>query len=109
MDEPVTDDWLSEGDVLHILDPNGMEYYLTVTLIGWGVGGPEDFVTEENGILIPVDDAAALTDAMEHMMLHRREYDSASIAADIRRKFAPETIAARLTEIYTAVLENRGH
>ena len=72
-------------------------------------GGPEDFVTEENGILIPVDDAAALTDAMEHMMLHRREYDSASIAADIRRKFAPETIAARLTEIYTAVLENRGH
>ncbi len=68
-------------------------------------GGPEDFVTEENGILIPVDDAAALTDAMEHMMLHRREYDSASISADIRRKFAPETIAARLTDIYKTVLE----
>lgn len=66
-------------------------------------GGPEDFVTEKNGILIPVDDAAALTDAMEHMMLHRTEYDSASIAADIRRKFAPETIAARLTEIYEEV------
>ena len=67
-------------------------------------GGPEDFVTEENGILIPVDDAAALTDAMEHMMLHRREYDSASIAADIRRKFAPETIAARLTAVYEEIV-----
>ena len=67
-------------------------------------GGPEDFVTEENGMLIPVDDEDALTGAMEHMMLHRREYDSASIAADIRRKFAPETIAARLTELYEGVL-----
>lgn len=67
-------------------------------------GGPEDFVTEENGILIPVDDAAALTDAMEHMMLYRREYDSASIAADIRRKFAPETIAARLTAVYEEIV-----
>ena len=67
-------------------------------------GGPEDFVTEENGILIPVDDAAALTDAMEHMMLQRREYDSASIAAGIRRKFAPETIAARLTAVYEEIV-----
>ena len=72
-------------------------------------GGPEDFVTEENGILIPVDDESALIDAMERMMLRREDYASAAISADIRRKFAPETIAARLTEIYTAVLENRGH
>ena len=67
-------------------------------------GGPEDFVTEENGMLIPVDDEDALTGVMEQMILHRREYDSASIAADIRRKFAPETIAARLTELYEGVL-----
>ena len=30
-------------------------------------GGPEDFVTEENGILIPVDDESALIDAMERI------------------------------------------
>ena len=67
-------------------------------------GGPEDFVTEENGILIPVDDESALTGAMERMMLRREDYDSAAISADIRRKFAPETIAARLTELYEGVL-----
>ena len=67
-------------------------------------GGPEDFVTEENGILIPVDDEDALTGAMEHMILRREDYDSAAISADIRRKFAPETIAARLTELYEGVL-----
>ena len=67
-------------------------------------GGPDDFVTEENGILIPVDDESTLTGAMEHMMLRREDYDSAAISADIRRKFAPETIAARLTELYEGVL-----
>ena len=72
-------------------------------------GGPEDFVTEENGILIPVDDESALTGAMERMMLRREDYDSAAISADTRRRFAPKTVAAQLTEIYTAVFENRGH
>lgn len=70
-------------------------------------GGPEDFVTEKNGILIPVDDECALADAMERMMSGRASYDGAAIAADIRRRFAPETVATQLTEIYTAVLENR--
>ena len=73
-------------------------------MIATRCGGPEDFVTEENGILIPVDDESALIDAMERMMLRREDYDSAAISADIRRKFAPETIAAQLTEIYKEIL-----
>ena len=67
-------------------------------------GGPEDFVTEENGILIPTDDEAALTDAMESMILHRGGYDSAAISAAARKNFAPEEIAHRLTEIYEEIL-----
>ena len=67
-------------------------------------GGPEDFVTEENGILIPVDDVQALTDAMEYMILHRNEYNSTKISENTRRQFAPETIAAQLTEVYKEVL-----
>lgn len=70
-------------------------------------GGPEDFVTDENGILIPVDDECALADAMERMMRCRADYDGAAISADVHRRFAPETVAAQLTGIYTAVLKNR--
>ena len=66
--------------------------------------GPEDFVTEKDGILIPTDDVGALTDAMEHIILHRSEYDSASIAASAKERFSPERIAARLTAIYEEVL-----
>lgn len=67
-------------------------------------GGPEDFVAEENGILVPTDDVDALAGAMEYMMLHRSEYDSAAIAASARERFAPEKIAAQLTEIYKEIL-----
>ena len=68
-------------------------------------GGPEDFITEENGILVPVDDEKALTDAMEHMMLHRDDYDSSAIAAEVKKQFAPEAIAAQLTGIYRALVK----
>lgn len=74
-------------------------------VIATSCGGPEDFVTEKNGILIPVDDEKALTEAMEHMMLHRADYDSAAIAAETKKQFAPEAIAARLTEIYQTVIK----
>lgn len=70
-------------------------------------GGPEDFITEKNGIMVPVDDERALTAAMERMIHCRAAYDGAAISADICRRFAPETVAAQLTEIYTAVLESR--
>lgn len=67
-------------------------------------GGPEDFVTEKNGILVPVDDTDALADAMEYMMLHRNEYDGAAIAVEAKERFSPEKIAARLTAVYEDVV-----
>lgn len=67
-------------------------------------GGPENFVTEKNGILVPVDDTNALVDAMEHMMMCRNEYDGAAIAAEAKERFSPEKIAAQLTAVYEEVV-----
>jgi len=67
-------------------------------------GGPEKFVTEKNGILVPVDDTNALVDAMEHMMMCRNEYDGAAIAAEAKERFSPEKIAAQLTAVYEEVV-----
>ncbi len=67
-------------------------------------GGPENFVTEKNGILVPVDDTNALVDAMEHMMMCRNEYDGATIAAEAKERFSPEKIAAQLTAVYEEVV-----
>ena len=68
-------------------------------------GGPEDFVTKENGVLIPVDDKNALVDAMEYMLVHRAAYDRQRISEGILAQFSPDAIAAELIGVYQSLLE----
>lgn len=63
-------------------------------------GGPEEFVNDSNGLLIPTNDVTALAKAMKTMYKNYSHYDSASIATDTRRRFGPQTIAKKLIEIF---------
>lgn len=67
-------------------------------------GGPENFVTEENGVLVPVDDVEALAEAMERLIISRRKYDGKAISANTIKLFSPETIAKQLLMIYQEAL-----
>ena len=69
--------------------------------------GPEDFVTPENGLLIPVDDKDALVNAMEYMYAHAASYDRRKISDDIIRRFSPETIAGQLESLYQTVRKEK--
>lgn len=69
-------------------------------VIATACGGPEDFVTEQVGILVPVGNVKALTEAMEQMVMQSGSYDRAEIARYAAKKFAPATIAEQLTSIY---------
>ncbi|MCR5510649.1 MAG: glycosyltransferase [Lachnospiraceae bacterium] len=71
-----------------------------VPVIGTRCGGPEDFVEDSDGILVPVDDVKALADAMAVMIEEYDNYDSASIAESVRERFAPAAIASRLLQIF---------
>lgn len=71
-----------------------------VPVIATTCGGPEGFVHEGNGILIPVDDEEALFEAMQFMYANIDTYDREKIAAEIREKFSPESVASKLEEIY---------
>ncbi|MBQ3275874.1 MAG: glycosyltransferase [Oscillospiraceae bacterium] len=66
-------------------------------------GGPEDFVREDNGILIPPEDVRALADAMERMIRTRDRYDSDAIARFARDSFSPGAVAAELERIYREI------
>ena len=68
--------------------------------IATSCGGPEEFVDDSNGLLIPVNDVAALATAMKAMHENYPHYDCASIAIDTRRRFGPQTIAKQLTDIF---------
>lgn len=59
-------------------------------------GGPEDIVTEETGLLVPVDDEEQLVQAMQRMMERAATYDAAQIRAQTVARFGKEAVSRRL-------------
>lgn len=63
-------------------------------------GGPEDFVNETNGILVPIGDCEALSKAMNSIVSGEHRFDSQSIAAFADANFSPKSIAKKITKAY---------
>ena len=66
--------------------------------------GPEDFVNDENGLLVPPEDAGAFADAMAKMIHTRDGYDSGAIAAFVRERFSPRAVAEQITKVYEEIV-----
>jgi glycosyltransferase involved in cell wall biosynthesis len=71
-------------------------------------GGPEDIVTERNGILVPVGDTAALGAAMLRMYETRACWDRQSIRDECHERFGADSLARRWREIYAACAHQPG-
>lgn len=63
-------------------------------------GGPEDFVNDENGLLVPVDNVQALSEAMISMVKTISKYNCNKISEFSKKMFSPDIIAERLLNIY---------
>lgn len=86
--------------------------YIEALMLGLPVvatkcGGPEDFVTETNGILVPVDDVKALADALFWVINNIEKYDSDIIRENCIAQFSPNVIGDKLTYIFSRVLINK--
>ena len=66
-------------------------------------GGPEDFVDDSNGFLIPAEDENALASAMDRMVSERERFSGEDIAEKARARFSPDAVAAALTAVYEEV------
>ena len=66
-------------------------------------GGPEEFINESNGILVPANDVDALAEAMTKMHDTYDSYDRTAIAKECLCKFSPSVIAKQLTSIFEDV------
>lgn len=64
-------------------------------------GGPEEFVTKENGILIPINDKKKLKEALILMFENSKDYNRSEISHSIKKKYGASVIAKKLTEIYS--------
>ncbi|MBN2642660.1 MAG: glycosyltransferase [Victivallales bacterium] len=69
-------------------------------------GGPDDIVSDLNGILVPVNDVENLADAMRHMICYHIDYDPQILRADFTQRFSAKTVADRIEQWYGCVLEN---
>jgi len=68
-------------------------------------GGPEDFVSDETGILVDTDNVNELTDAMLYMLAHSRErFDPQHIRNYVRANYSDTNIARKLTDLYNEIL-----
>ena len=73
-------------------------------VIATACGGPNDFVNEQNGYLIPVDNKQALVDALQKMRQDAYSFNTLEISELCVEKFSPENIGNALTNLYKTII-----
>lgn len=70
-------------------------------------GGPESFVDETNGILIPVDDESALIFAFKYMLANADNFDSEIISRNTIERFSPASILKMVVDVYEDLINKK--
>jgi len=73
-------------------------------VIASNVGGIPEILNKENGILIPSKNINALSEGIDYMLDHYREYSSDKISQYAKDRFSYETVGLKLDKIYNRVL-----
>ncbi len=74
-----------------------------IPVIATKCGGPEEFVHENNGRLVAIDDLEELADAMSFMYKFNSKYNRQRIAEETKELFSPKTVSKQLIEIYKTI------
>lgn len=75
-----------------------------IPVIATRCGGPEDIVTDKNGLLIPKNDEDALVEAMLYMYNNSMNYNPESLADDIKNRFGEKAVVENIIAVYTELL-----
>ncbi len=74
-----------------------------VPVIATKCGGPEAFITEQNGTMVDVNNLEQLTEAMLYMREHIESYDRIEISRGARNEFAPDKVARKIRDLYESL------
>ena len=70
-------------------------------------GGPEEIVTEKDGVLIDPEDQEGMKRALIYMFDNHSQFDRDDISCRCLNRFSPEVIARQLTDIFNGIISNR--
>ncbi len=68
-------------------------------------GGPQDFVTYESGLLVPVNDVEALTATLIQIRDNYHSYDPSHIRDSCIERFSEQAIVSRLNVVYNRLID----
>lgn len=80
---------------------------LGLPVIATECGGPEHFIDNSNGIIVPIEDVEKLAFALQYVRENWKSYDRDKIAEVCRRNYAPSIIAAKLTDVFISVVRQK--
>ena len=72
-------------------------------------GGPADIVIPGAGLLVPLEDPAALAGAIARVVDRRAEYDPARLRASVVPKFSKENVAEQYGNLYSQAIVAHRH
>lgn len=75
-----------------------------VPVIATRCGGPEGFINDGNGRLVPIDDMDSLSESMKYMYENRDAFDSEKIVLETKERFSSDSIGEKLIKVYNEVL-----
>jgi glycosyltransferase involved in cell wall biosynthesis len=67
-------------------------------------GGPDAFITAENGILVPVDDSPSLIAAMSQVVLHAAQYQPERIRATVQTRSSAAAVGHDFHTLFQGIL-----
>ena len=67
-------------------------------------GGPQEFIDDSNGMVVPVGDVDALADGLQQVL--GRPWDRAAIAWQARSRFAAGPVVDQLETVYRQAISS---
>ena len=67
-------------------------------------GGPEEFINEENGLLVDVGDIEALSDALKYMIYNKNRFNREKIRKYCFDNFSESAISDKIMNIYKEIV-----
>lgn len=73
-------------------------------IIATECGGPKEYINEETGVFVSIDDEDALADAMDRMVLYGKNFKRDRIRNYCRKHFSEDVIVEQLSRIYKEMI-----